>query len=139
MMNIFPEIMNDAIFSTHEAILTSLRRTGEINKSNQKSEYWMGEEGQAILVEKLNDKAGPPTGLCAFDYTAEPKALLYAAGDAAEGEWIELELCADTGACDTVIPRKLCESIPIQPSLQSLKCMEYGFANGYTYIYIYNL
>ena len=44
----------------------------------------MTEEGQAIAVGKLNNKAGPLTGLCALDSTAEPKALLYAAGDAAE-------------------------------------------------------
>ena len=45
----------------------------------------MTEEGQAKLVGNLNGTAGPPTGLCAFDYIAESKALLYAAGDAAEG------------------------------------------------------
>ena len=58
--------------------------------------------------------------------------MRYAAGEVADGEWIEVELCADTGACDTVIPRKLCESIPIQPSLQSLKCMVYEVADGHT-------
>ena len=35
-----------------------------------------------------------------------------------------------------VIPRKLCESIPIQRSLQSLKCMEYEVADGHTIIYM---
>ena len=58
--------------------------------------------------------------------------MLLAAGKAEEGEWIEVELCADTGACDTVIPRKTCESIPIQPSLQSMQCMEYEVADGHT-------
>ena len=124
--------MKDASFSTNEAILTSLRRAGEIIKSNQKSEYWMTKKRRAIFVGKRNDKAGPPTGLCAFDFTAESKALLYAAGGASDGEWTEVELCAGTGACDTAIPRKLCESIPIQPSLQSLKCMQYEVADGHT-------
>ena len=91
-MSISPEIMNDASFSTNEAILTLPRRAGEIIKSNQKSDYWMTKEGQVILVGKLDDKAGPPTGLCAFGYTAESKALLYLPGDAEEGEWIEVEL-----------------------------------------------
>ena len=45
-------------------------------------------------------------------------------------EWIEIELTADSGACDTVIPRKLAESIPIMPSLASLRGMEYEVANG---------
>ena len=49
-MDIFPEIMNDASFSTNEAILTSLRRAGEIIKSNQKSDYWKTDKGQAIMV-----------------------------------------------------------------------------------------
>ena len=101
-------------------------------KSSQKSDYWMADTGQAILLRKLNDRSSPPTGLCAFDYAEESKALLYAAGDAEEGEWIEVELVADTGACDTVMPRKLCASISIQPSLQSLKCMEYKVADGHT-------
>ena len=45
-------------------------------------------------------------------------------------EWIEVELTADSGACDTVIPRKTAESIPILPSLASLRAMEYEVANG---------
>ena len=45
-------------------------------------------------------------------------------------EWIEVELTADSGACDTVIPRKTAESIPILPSLASLRGMEYEVANG---------
>ena len=49
-------------------------------------------------------------------------------------EWIEIELTADTGACDTVIPKTMkglnLESIPIVDSLQSLRHMEYEVANG---------
>ena len=56
--------------------------------------------------------------------------MLSSAGAANKEEWIEVELCADTGACDTVMPRKMCQSIPVQPSLQSLKCMEYEVADG---------
>ena len=44
-------------------------------------------------------------------------------------EWIEVELTADSGACDTVIPRKAAEAIPILPSLASLRGMEYEVAN----------
>ena len=46
----------------------------------------MTEEGQAILIGKLNDRGGPPSGLCAFDYMEESKAMLYAAGNAEEDE-----------------------------------------------------
>ena len=131
-MDMFPNIMNDSSFITNEAILTSLRRAGEIIESNKNADYWMSEEGQAVLIRKLDDRGGPPSGLCAFDYTEEPKAMLHAAGDASEGEWIEVALCADTGACDTVIPRETCASIVIQSSLPSMQCMEYEVANGHT-------
>ena len=131
-MDMFPEIMSDVSFAKNEAILTSLGRAGEIIKSGKNADYWKTEEGQAILVGKLNDRGGPPSGLYPFDYTAQSKAMLHAAGNAAEGEWIEVELCADTGACDTVIPRKTCESIHMQPSFQSLQCMEYEVADGHT-------
>ena len=56
------------------------------------------------------------------------KSSLSAAG--ADNEWVEIELTADSGACDTVIPRKTDESIPILPSLASLRGMEYEVANG---------
>ena len=39
-------------------------------------------------------------------------------------------MTADTGACDTVMPRKLAEHIVIQPSLQSLREMNYEVADG---------
>ena len=131
-MGMFREIMNDASFSTNEAILTSLRRAGEIIKSGRDADYGMTEEGHAILIGKLNFRGGPPAGLYPFDYTAESKAMLYAAGNVAEGEWIEGDCCADTGACDIIIPRKTCDSIPIQPALQSMQCMEYKVADGHT-------
>ena len=69
--------------------------------------------------------------LSVFDYTAESKAKMgdLSAMDGNDG-WIEIELTADSGACDTVIPRTMAESIPIVPSLASLRGMEYEVANG---------
>ena len=69
--------------------------------------------------------------MCMFDYSAETKAMLSSAGEVSE-EWIEVELTADTGACDTVMPRSMCSKIPIKPSLQSLRGMEYEVADGNT-------
>jgi hypothetical protein len=71
--------------------------------------------------------------LSVFDYTAESKAKLAKSPLSAVGDgdgWTELELTADSGACDTVIPRSFAESIPIMPSLASLRGMEYEVANG---------
>ena len=77
------------------------------------------------------DSAGT-SGLSPLDYTEASKAMigkhtLSAIGDE---EWVEIELTADSGACDTVIPRAMADSIPIMPSLASLRGMEYEVANG---------
>ena len=50
-----------------------------------------------------------------------------------DGEWIEIEMTADTGACDTVMPRSgPYESIQIYPSNQSERGMLYEVANKQT-------
>ena len=46
------------------------------------------------------------------------------------GEWVAVELAADRGACDTVVPQKLFSGIPTRSSLQSL--MEYDVADGHS-------
>ena len=66
-----------------------------------------------------------------LDYTAGTKAMLSSTGPSNDGtDWIEVELTADTGACDTVMPRSMAQHIPIQPSLQSIKSMMYEVADG---------
>jgi hypothetical protein len=128
--------------STNFEILDALKRAGEAIDRQSKIDYWLTDAGQAELLRRYETTAKPPSsdraagslsnGLCVFDYTAESKAMLSAASPAGDqySDWIEVELTADTGACDTVIPRKLCESIPIRPSLQSLRGMEYEVADG---------
>jgi hypothetical protein len=128
--------------STNFEILDALKRAGEAMDRQSNIDYWLTDTGQADLLRRYEATARPPTseappssskinGLCVFDYTAESKAMLSAASPAgSQSDWIEVELTADTGACDTVIPRKLCESIPIRPSLQSLRGMEYEVADG---------
>ena len=66
--------------------------------------------------------------LSSMDYTAASKASLCSASPSTE--WIQVELTADTGACDTVMPVDMCESIPIVPSLQSIRELKYEVANG---------
>ena len=69
-------------------------------------------------------------GLSIFDYTVESKASL-SPMTAPEDEWYEIELTADTGACDTVVvPKAMCPGIPVTPSMQSLRGMEYEVASG---------
>ena len=57
--------------------------------------------------------------------------MLSSASELSE-EWIEVELSADTGACDTVMPRCMCSKIPIKPSLQSFRGMEFEVADRNT-------
>ncbi len=131
-----PKILSGAFESTNEMIIKSVRRAGEILESRRCADYWNSEEGQQELLKKIEERnQGPPSEhLSMFDYTDATKALLSSAdvrSDDNEG-WVEVELCADTGACDTVIPRKMCQGIAITPSLQSMQCMEYEVADGNT-------
>ena len=64
-----------------------------------------------------------------FDCTEASNASLSPVSPSST-EWIEIELTADTGACDTVIPRAMCGAIPILPSLQSQRGMQYEVATG---------
>ena len=112
-------------------------------------DYWVSDKGQAELKRKVEERAKPPeakpgrwrkTGVMAattiptaslspLDYTEATKQHLSPVGPASE-EWFEIEMTADSGACDTVIPKSMCPGIPIMPSFQSLRKMEYEVANG---------
>ena len=66
-----------------------------------------------------------------FDYAPTSRASLSPMTNSdVSNEWIEVELTADTGACDTVVPKLMCPGIPIVPSMQSLKGLEYEVATG---------
>ena len=113
LRDMFPEIMQDANLATNEVILSSLRRAGPILRSSQKSDYWTSEEGQATMLRKIKSRECPPAAdVNVFDYTEESKALLYSAGSAGQEEWIEVELCADTGACATVMQASCARGFP---------------------------
>ena len=49
-----------------------------------------------------------------------------------KGEWVEVEITSDSGACETVMPQDMCENVSITPSLQSERGDEYEVANGDT-------
>ena len=47
--------------------------------------------------------------------------------------WIEMKRCADSGACDSLMPKNgACARIPIVPSAQLQRGMEYDVANAQT-------
>ena len=68
-------------------------------------------------------------GVNIFDYGPSTKASLCTM-TAPEDEWYEVELTTDTGACDTVVPTLMSPGIPITPSVESLRGMEYEVATG---------
>ena len=45
-------------------------------------------------------------------------------------EWQEIEITVDSGACDTVMPSKMCSHISILSTPKSLSGFEYEVANG---------
>ena len=142
---LIPSILNDIGNFTNEQILHNLRKAAGIIQGKTHSDYWITDEGQADLMRRIQASSKPPssiarstsiesaTTLSPLDYTPQSKAMMERASlNVLDGEqeWIEIELTADSGACDTVIPKALAESIPIMPSLASLRGMEYEVANG---------
>ena len=130
-----PDIL-DAAQATNSQIISTLRHAAEIIRKKKWTDYWMSEVGQQELLQKIDTRNQKPSdnGLSPLDYSEDTKkAMLSSAGAARSGggEWIQVEFCADTGACDTVMPRLLCGDIPITLSLQSLNFMEYEVANGH--------
>ena len=55
-MDMLPDIMKDANRATNEAILSSLRRAGEILRSSRKSDRLMTDEGQAWPLRKIKGR-----------------------------------------------------------------------------------
>lgn len=144
---LIPGILNEAKDFSNTEVLQNLKKAAVLLQND----YWLTDEGQSDLLRRIHADSRPPTsrksdpwtrstsvraatsaGLSPLNYTKESMAMmgknsLSAIGDE---EWIEIELTADSGACDTVIPRAMAEGIPIMPSLASLRGMEYEVANG---------
>ena len=126
---ILPEIVKEAESKklSDEQVLERMKRAiGHLDGPD----FWLTDEGQRILAEKYaHGERDPRPSLNIFDYAPGTKASLSPVSPA-EGEWFEVELTADTGACDTVVPKSMCPSIPIVPSFQSQHGMEYEVASG---------
>ena len=149
---LIPGILGDIGNFTNLQILDNLRKAAGIMQGKTHSDYWITDEGQSDLLRRIQARSESPpsassatlpwgrstsvesaTTLSPLDYTAASKGMMDKSSLSVlngEEEWIEIELTADSGACDTVIPRKLAEAIPIMPSLASLRGMEYEVANG---------
>ena len=130
-------ILDEADKKTNPEILVSLRKAAELMAKKKRDDFWTSDEGQAELLRMITARAKPPErqykkSLFGLDYTTESKAMLCSASAASQEEeqCFEIEMTADTGGCDTVMPKDMAKHIMIQPSLQSLRPMEYEVANG---------
>ena len=123
-------ILQNAGNCTNEEIIASLRQAAKVMSKKQMTEYWLSDDGQDELVRRIEERSKKPETLAMLDYNADTKAMLSSASTSDVEEWIEVELTADTGACDTVMPRSMAQHIPIQPSAQSLSSMMYEVADG---------
>ena len=81
--------------------------------SKSKSDYWLSSDGQTDLLRMIDVRSQKPNkSLDMFDYMSETKAMLSSTGPSGDEEWVEVELTADTGACDTVMPRSMARTCP---------------------------
>ena len=145
---LLPGILNDAKKLSNSEVLANLVRAPNTMMNDTGTDYWTSDDVQAELLRIIQLESKPKSdtasrswgrtgtsaaGLSPLDYTQASKAMLKKGSLSAVGqeeEWIEVELTADSGACDTVIPRTTAEGIPIMPALASLRGMEYEVANG---------
>jgi hypothetical protein len=129
-MSSMQHILDNACHCTNDELIASLRQAAKVMAKKQMTEYWLSDDGQDELLRKIDERSRKPDTLAMLDYNADTKAMLSSAGTSGAEEWIEVELTADTGACDTVMPRSMAQHIPIQPSAQSLSSMMYEVADG---------
>ena len=84
------------------------------------ADYYMTEAGQLELGEMIKKRGDPKSRM-----TSSLNILEYASQDVSSmeldnNEWFCIDLTVDSGACDSVMPRKgPCEKMKIYPSMQS--------------------
>ena len=121
-----PNVMKEIDSLTSKQIMHKIKCAMTEIRMAKKNDHWMFTE----RLGGFEDHVGwSKRGINIFDYAPETKASL-SPMTSPEDEWYEVELTADTGACDTVVPKLICPGIPITPSVQSLRGMEYVVATG---------
>jgi hypothetical protein len=97
-------------------------------------DFYTTDEGQDKLIQMHEERCKSrraeiaDQGLSVMDYANAPSSSM-----PAYNGWIELDLTADTGACDSVVPKDgPLSSIAIVPSWQSENGLSYEVANKAT-------
>ena len=111
------------------------REKKEAKRQSSKADFLMTDAGQRELLQMFDERTErvrgemADNGLSVMEY-ANPQHLSAMPG---HDGWIEIKMTADTGACDTVVPRDgPLSCISIVPSLQSERGMLYEVANKQT-------
>ena len=98
----------------------------------RRAKYFMTMAGQELFMKMIKQRLARPSSkqLGSLPYvTAAAKGL----SEVSQDRWIQVEPTADTGACDSVIPKAgPCAHIKIHPSAQSETGMSYEVANPET-------
>ena len=94
-------------------------------------DHYMTEAGQEEL--KVIAKLREPSGCISELNYATGKISSASPPQKEVGGWVQIELTADSGACDSVMPKAgIWDGIKIWPSVQSERGFEYEVANGST-------
>ena len=99
----------------------SLKKANKVDGPVRKTaDYYMTEAGQLELGERTKKRDDPKSRM-----TSSLNILEYASQDVSSmdmdnNKWVCIDLTADSGACDSVMPRKEpCEKMKIYPLMQS--------------------
>ena len=103
-----------------------------LKKAQRKLDHLMTKDGQEELLKMIEDQDQHPgqnaASLSIMTRKAGSSNTLSAVG---QGDWIKIDLTADTGACDSVMPAKgPWEAINIAPSEMSRAEEDYEVANS---------
>ena len=100
------------------------------SRANKKLDYLMTEEGQQELMQMIKEEDAQPVQKSLSVMTVKsPKGQPLSAVDSTQ--WVRIDITADTGACDSVMPREgPWENIEIVPSEMSRREDEYEVANA---------
>ncbi len=97
----FPNLIDGIDDLITPQIMFQIKEAMQKMKKAKELDHWISEKGQAEF-KKMNDDQ-THQGINIFHYAPSPKASLCPM-TAPDDEWYEVELTADTGACDTVVP-----------------------------------
>ena len=96
------ELLKEIDSRTTPQIIFKIHEATKESKKAKDNDYWLSRKGQEDL--KIISEEQTRKGINIFDYALSTKASLCSM-TAPEDEWYEVELTADTGACDTVVPK----------------------------------